>query len=244
MSPALTNFLFEAANFLLLAAVLGWVLFKPVRRALDSERERHDQELEESKRLRAEAESLANEARAQRDAAAREADARRRESLGAARREAAAIVETARQAQLAARRRLERELAVRREAEGARLAESVGRIAAESVRRLLRALEGPLLDAALVRAARAELDAVPQDARRAAVVECARPLDDDSRALLERVLGDGFQERIVRELGAGVRVTTPAGQVDATALSLARRAAVAVKNAGVPAPHSVEASDA
>jgi F0F1-type ATP synthase membrane subunit b/b' len=244
VSPVLANFLFEAANFLLLAVVLGWVLFKPVRRALDRERERHDKEVGESQRLRAEAESLAKEARAAKEAATREADERRRESLETARREAAEIIEIARKAQLAERRRFEQELAVRREAEAANLAEAVGRIAAASVRSFLGALEGPALDAALVRAAREELDAVPKAARRPAVVECARPLDAETRAILESVLGEGFQERIVRELGAGVRVTTPAGQVDATAVALARRAALAVKSDGGPAAGGVEASDA
>lgn len=244
MSPALTNFVFEAANFLLLAAVLGWVLFKPVRRALDAERDRHDQQLEESKRLRAEAATLASEARTAKEAALREADERRRESLDAAKREAAAIVESARQAQLAERRRLEQELAVQRRAEAAGMADTVGWIAAESVRNLLRALDGPPLDAALVRAARAELDQIPRQARGAAVVECARPLDAEARAALQAVLDPGFQERIVRELGAGVRVTTAAGQVDASAVALARRAALAVKSAAAPAAIGAGTSDA
>ncbi len=74
MSSALANFLFEAANFLLLAAALGWLLFKPVRRALDAERARHAREEDESKRLRAEAEVLAREARSAREAADREND--------------------------------------------------------------------------------------------------------------------------------------------------------------------------
>ena len=38
MSPELTNFLFEAANVLTLAAVLGWLFFEPVRAQLDKER--------------------------------------------------------------------------------------------------------------------------------------------------------------------------------------------------------------
>jgi F0F1-type ATP synthase membrane subunit b/b' len=242
--PALTNFVFEAANFLLLAAVLGWILFKPVRRALDAERERHDKEVEEAKRLQADAEKQASEARAARGAAGREADERRKEVLDAAKREAAQIVESARTSQLTERHRFEQELAVRREAEAAGLADAVGRVAAESVRSLLGTLDGPALDAALARAARKELDAIPAEARKAAVVESARPLDPASRALLEGVLGAGFRERVVGELGAGVRVTTPAGQVDATALALARRAAAAMQGSDGAANGEVERSDA
>ena len=39
MSPTLANFIFETVNFLLLAAALGWVLYKPVRHALDAEQD-------------------------------------------------------------------------------------------------------------------------------------------------------------------------------------------------------------
>jgi F0F1-type ATP synthase membrane subunit b/b' len=236
VSTALADFLFEAANFLLLAAALGWLMFKPVRRALDAERERHDKDVEETKRLRAEAESLASAARAAQEAAAHDAEEHRRESLEGARREAAEIVGSARKAQRADRQHFEHELALQRDAEATALAEAIARIAAESVRTLLLSLDGPGLDAALVRAALTQLDSLPQEARSAAVVECARPLDGESRVLLQRILGEHFQERIVAELGAGLRVTTAQGQVDASALSFARRAALAMKSAvGSPA---------
>lgn len=235
MSPALANFLFEAANFLLLAAALGWLLFKPVRRALDAERERHEREVQEGRRLRDEAEALAREATAAREASRLEASRRREEILAAAKREVAALLEEAKRAQALERRSLERELQREREAQAAALAETVGRIAADSVARLLDALNGPSLDAALVRGACDELRALPSAARGAALVEAARPLDAASRALLEGALGGGFEERRVRELGAGVRVTTSAGQVDATAAALARRAARALSAAGAEA---------
>lgn len=228
MSPALANFIFEAANFLLLVAALGWVLFKPVRRALDRERDRHSKEEEESKRLRSEAESLARGARAAREAAEHEAIERRREALAAAEKEAARVLEDARREQATERRALERELAIVRSAEAAALADLVGRIAAESVIKLLEVLRGPSLDAALVGAACKELASLPSPARRSAVVESARPLDDDARRLLRDVLGGEFKERVVDELGAGVRVTAAFGQVDATAISFARRAARAL----------------
>jgi F0F1-type ATP synthase membrane subunit b/b' len=235
VSPSLANFLFEAANFLLLAAALGWLLFKPVRRALDAERERHDREAEEERRLRGEAEAMAREAALAREAASREAVRRREEILAAANREAAQLLEEARRARSAERRALERELELAREAQAAALAGDLGRIAGESVARLLERLEGPPLDAALVRAACEELRALPPSVRRSALVEVARPLDEQARGLLKAALGGDFQERRVGELGAGVRVITSAGQVDATAASIARLAsrAVAAAAAGV-----------
>jgi F-type H+-transporting ATPase subunit b len=231
VSPAFANFLFEAANFLLLAAALGWLLFKPVRSALDQERDRHVKEEAEQKRLRSEAGALSREARAAREAAERETTERRSRLLAAAQEEAAQIVEAARRAQAAEQATFRQELTTSRNAEALALAEEVGRIAAGSVTRLLEALQGPSLDLALVRAACVELQAIPEAARGAATVESAHPLDAEARGLLEQALGGGFSERTVAGLLAGVRVTTAAGQVDATALSLARHAAQAVVQA-------------
>jgi F0F1-type ATP synthase membrane subunit b/b' len=232
VSPALADFLFEAANFLLLAAVLGWVLFKPVRNALDAERERHTAEAQEDERRRAEAQSLLAEARATREAADREAAEQRRRSLEAAREEAARLLEEARKTRADERRALEQEIATSRDEEALALADAVGRIAAGSVERLLDLLDGPALDTALVRAACAELDRLPRAARASALVESARPLDAEAKRLLEAALGAGFGERTVGGLHAGVRVTTSAGQVDASAAAIARRAARALSAAG------------
>jgi F0F1-type ATP synthase membrane subunit b/b' len=234
VSPALANFLFEAVNFLLLAAALGWVLFKPVRAALDAERERRERTDAESQRLHAEASALAEQARAGRQALDQELDAKRRQALDAARAEAAALLEAARTAQRAEAQALREELRAVRDAEAAALAQRVGRLSGDAVRRLLEALEGPALDLALVRAACAELEALPIEARRGARIESARPLDAEALTLLRSVLGADLVERVVPELGAGVRVTTPAGQVDATALAFARRAAATVSSATVP----------
>lgn len=228
MSPALANFLFEAANFLLLAAVLGWVLFRPVRAALDRERAQHDKETEDSKRLRAEAESLATGARAARDAADRETAQKRAEILAAAQEEAARILENAKKTEATERATLLQELEQSREAEAAVLVEHVGRIAAESVRRLLLAISGPALELSLVRAACKGLRVLPESARRSATIESAHELEADAKGLLQEVLGAPCSVRTVRELGAGVRVTTPAGQIDASALSFSREAARAV----------------
>jgi F0F1-type ATP synthase membrane subunit b/b' len=225
VTPALADFLFEAANLLLLAAALGWLLFRPVRAALDAERGRRASASAEAAERRAEAERLLQEARAARAAVDRELEERRAALLAAARHEANRIVEEARQAQAALRRAEvdERQAAIRRDA--VELADTVGAIAADSVRRLLAAIDGPALDLALVRAACAELAAVPLSARSTAWVESARPLEQEATRLLAGVLGDGFQASTVAELGAGVRVTTSAGQVDASAVALARQAA-------------------
>lgn len=236
MSTTLANFLFEVANFLLLAAGLGWLLFKPIRKALDAERQRHQQQDEESRRQRAEAESWTAEVRDARRRAERELDDHRKELLAAAQSEAAALLDEAKAARRAERRALEDELATLREGETQALAEAVGRLAAGAVRELLDVLPGPSLDLALVRAACRELGSLPAAARSSAVVECARPLEAEARTLLRSTLGGPLEARVVEELGAGIRITTPAGQVDATATALTRRAARVVSALGREAP--------
>lgn len=235
MSPALANFLFEAVNFLLLAAALGWILFRPVRAALDREQQRQATHDDEQARLREEAESLRNEARAVRTNAEHEAAARRDELLAAASREADRIVAAARRDAANEQRAFEAELANRQAGEAAALTDTLARITADSVRRMLANLAGPDLDAALVRAACAEIEQLPSASRSGALVESARRLDPGSHELLEHALASPFEQRVVGELGAGVRITTSAGQIDATATAIARQAAAGIKTRDVTA---------
>jgi F0F1-type ATP synthase membrane subunit b/b' len=222
VAPWVANFLFEAVNFLLLVGALGWLFFKPVRAALDAERDRRAKEEGAAAEQRAQAEALAKEARRALEEGSRETERRRAEIVAAAEQQAARIREDTRQALEGERRTFARELEASRQAQAGALAETIGRIAGASVRDLLETLHGPSLDVALVRGACEQLRALPQAARRMATVECARPLDPESRRLLEDALSAGFSERTV---GAGVRITTAAGQVDASALAIARLAA-------------------
>jgi len=225
LSAAVADFLFELVNFLVLAAVLGRILFAPVRRALDAEAARHAAAEEEAVRLRREAEALGEAARRARNDATKEREALRRDVLEQARRDADRLLAEARETVRAERRAFEAELARRRGGEAVALAGVVGRIASDSVRGLLRSVDGPPLDRGLARAAGRELANLPEKDRLPALVEAARPLDPETRSGLEAALGGAFDERVVAELGAGVRVTTAAGQVDASAAAIARRAA-------------------
>lgn len=242
MSPTLANLAFEAVNVLLLAAGLGYLLFRPIRAALDAERARRAEEQADVAARREEADALARRAREAEATARREAEARRAEAEAAGRAQAAALVEEALAERERQRARLAAELAALREEQAAALASAVGELAARSVRSLLAAVGGPDLDLALVRAACAELAALPPGARAAAAVECARPLSEEALELLASALGAPPDPKRVPELGAGVRITTAAGQVDATASALARQAARAVSEP--PAPRGEEPADA
>ncbi|MEZ4370788.1 MAG: hypothetical protein R3B07_08180 [Polyangiaceae bacterium] len=233
MSPSLANFLFESANLLLLAAGLGWLLFKPVKRALDAESARHtaacqetQRALEQAKATEAEANELAKRLRA-------EAERREHDLLDMSRIEADKLLSAARAAIAQERRAFNAELKATQAASAVESAELVGRIAGEAVRNLMSTLDGPALDRALVSRAIVELEQLGEPARRAVSIEAARPLSRESKQALGAVLG-AVEERVVPELGAGVRVTTCAGRVDATASGCARQAAVALQNALTP----------
>jgi F0F1-type ATP synthase membrane subunit b/b' len=225
VSTALANFLFEAANFLVLAAALGWILFRPVWRALEGERERQSAEEAEATRKREEAARLLAEASEMRGGLEQELEKRRSELLAEARREAHRVREDARNQQAAEIRKINTEMKSARAVQVRELAGPLGRIAGTSVESLLKTLDGPSLDAALVRAACRELSGMPEAGRQEARVEVARPLEEEARRMLGEVLGENFKEQVVDDLGAGVRVTTSAGQVDASAPALARQAA-------------------
>lgn len=231
MSPTLANALFEVANFLLLAGLLGFFLFKPVRKALDSERERHEQTEREVKRLHDEAEALTQKAQGERARVAQELETQRRELLQAAQKEAEQLLEQAKQRVQSERRTLEEERAAARAADVAELADLIGRIAGESVRALLGAAQGPSLDHALLSSALPALNGLPEAARKSALVESVGPLEPEVQKLLRQSLGDGFRQRVVPELGAGLRISTDSGQVDASALAVARTAARLVTEA-------------
>ncbi|MEX1365557.1 MAG: hypothetical protein AB1Z98_20685 [Nannocystaceae bacterium] len=243
MSPALADFLFEAANFLVLAAVLGWLLFRPVRKALAAEREQHDGLEQRASALRTEAEVLTEQARAAKARLSAELEAERAERRAAAQREASELQQAARARARELRATREHEEEAHQRAALDRLADAVGDVAARSVLRLLEVLDGPALDLALVRGTCDALEAWPMAQRQPATVESARPLEPEAQRRLRDVLGEPLVLRVVPELIAGVRVTAPAGQIDGTARAFARRARQQVSAAARDEPTAQELTD-
>lgn len=224
MSPTLTTFLFEAANFLILAAVLAWLFFRPVRDALDRRQAALQRQDAESAEKLAEAERLQSEARQRLDQLEQDLEERSRRARRAARDEADRILhdarERAKQELAAARHRL----AQLQQAEQSRLADVIARTTAATVARLLQQLAHPQLQDALVDAACREVRDLPRDALAPVRIESAQPLSDNARARLEQALGtaaDSAEFRIVDDLGSGVRIATNHGLIDASTTGLA-----------------------
>jgi F0F1-type ATP synthase membrane subunit b/b' len=225
VSPTAATFLFEAANFLVLAAALGWFFFRPVQNALENRRAELEAERRQAADHLTEADRRLAEIEAQRRQFTASLDSLRVQAQEQAEREAERIMDGARAEGRHERERMKTELAALRRAHAKTAARDAAAAAREIVVRLLAHIGGPDLEPALVRAACRELRALAGRARLApALVEASQPLLDQTRALLAEALDcqpSEVRDRVVPELVGGVRVITSAGLVDASVAGLA-----------------------
>lgn len=228
MSPTWVTFLFEAANFLLLAAVLGWLFFRPVRDALERRRSELESEQHAAADARAEAERALQDARAQRSALEDSLEELRERAQREAETEHERIVETARTQAEREREALKQEFLSVRRAQAKSLARDAAFAAKEIVVHLLKEMEGPDLEHSLLRAACRELETLRSSGPLAPVViESVHPLDEVALAALAKAAGVSAADaahRIDPDLVAGLRVLTARGLVDVSAVSLAAQA--------------------
>jgi F-type H+-transporting ATPase subunit b len=215
--------LFQAVNFVILAALLAWLLFKPVRSVIEQRRQQLAASMDQASRKQAEAESLRAEMIRERQMLNEELERERARARAMAEQEAAALLAAARQQvrqeQEAARQAT---LSLQR-AEEQRLGRAAAAAAKEVVLRLLAQIGAADLDHALIQAAERELVRFNNGVLEPVTVESARPLGADERALLAAVFGPDVTPifRVVPDLVAGVRVITRRGMVDASVAGLA-----------------------
>jgi F-type H+-transporting ATPase subunit b len=226
VSPTLTTFLFELVNFLALAALLGWLLFKPVRAALEA---RQAEEQQRRKTLEAQEGALAeqrSQLEAQREAFENETARLRKERLARAEAEAAAIIARAKDTADRDVNRGKRMLEHLDRAQMERLSAAVASTSRDAVARLLTTLHTPDIDQALLRAVCRQLEQ-HDGSLGAVVVESAAALGDAERAALVTAAGGraaSMEFRVVSSLGAGLRLTTARGLVDGSASGIAAHA--------------------
>ena len=232
MSPSWATFLFETANFLLLAALLGWLFFRPVRGILERQRALLETERRETEESRGEARRELAEAQKLRAELEASLSGLRERGRQEAEREAAALLDSVRDQAGRERKALEAELvALRRGEARARSLDSVS-AAREIVVRLLARIGGPDIDHALLRAACSELAQLAAGGRLdPVIVEAPSSLGTEALASLSEAAGiapDRVGQRIVPELVAGVRIVTGRGLVDASVAGLAAQAEQAI----------------
>jgi F-type H+-transporting ATPase subunit b len=228
VSSSWATFLFEVANFLLLAALLGWFFFRPVREALEKRRGRLEAEEREAAEKLAEAERALAEAAERRSELETSLASLRERVREEAERERARMLDAAREQAQRERETLKTELTALRRGQAKRIAGDAAAAAREIVVRLLEQIEGPDLEQALANAAGRELAKLSAAGPVAPViVEAADEIEASDRESLARAAGVADSElsvRIVPEVGAGVRVLTARGVIDASAAGLAAHA--------------------
>lgn len=227
MSPALSTFLFELANFAVLAAVLGKLFFRPVRKAIDDRRAAVAGQLEQAAGKLAEAERKRAEIERRQHDLDREFEELRRQARQAAQREAETLLAEARAKSQRERETLAGELANLRQSHLAALSQSAAAAAGCVVARLLAQIEGPALEGALAKAVCRQLAALDPNRLAPVLVESERPLAADARRDLLEALGPAAataEFRNVAGLGPGLRVITAQGLIDASTSGLAGHA--------------------
>jgi len=231
MSPTLTTFLVELINFLLLVALVGWLLFKPVRSALQARQAAEKRQADELALRAAEADRLRAELEQRRRTFEEETAGLRKQHLALADQEAAGIIARGREAAARERQAAQRVLGHLERAEVERLSAAVASATRESVARLLTTLDVVDLETGLVRAACRQIEALGNGPFGAVLVESARALDGNHETAIRAAL-DGhavsMEFRITPHLRGGVRVTTAQGLVDASAIGIATQAEAAL----------------
>lgn len=228
MSATWVTLLFEAGNFLLLAALLGWLFFRPVRDALERRRSELEREQRAAAEDRAEAERALEEARARRVEAESSLEALRERVQREAESERERLIEAARAQTQRERETLKGELVSQRRAQARSLARDAAFAAKEIVVRLLEEMEGRDLERTLLEAACRQLAELRSSGALApVVVESARALDEEALAALAEAAGVARSDaghRVDSSLVAGLRVLTDRGLIDASVEGLAAQA--------------------
>lgn len=223
MSPTLTTFLFEAANFLVLTGVLAWLFFRPVRESLERRRTDQKKQADEANEKLAEAERLRSEIEQKYTGLEKELEQRREQSVAAAEQQAAQIFQDARES---ARRESEvakRRLAHLEHSQTDRLARVIAETTGATVDRLLRQLDQPELKRALTTAACREIRSFKGDSLAPVRIESASPLEQADRNALLSALGaaaESVEFHVIEGLGMGLRVSTNRGLVDVSSAGL------------------------
>lgn len=224
MSDSLWTFGFEIANFVGLAAVLAWLFFKPVRKALEDQRAKAKRKAEDATENLAAAERLRKDIESQHETLATELEAMRIKAREVAEHEAERIVAEGRSQMERERAKLKREKLHVAQAQTAKIARAVATATHTTLNRFFQQMEGPQLEQILIKAACRELQTFSNNSLAPVTVESATQIDDESLELIKSALGTAAKTadfRVVPELNGGLRISTAHGLIDASITGLA-----------------------
>lgn len=224
MNESLWTFVFEVANFLALAAVLAWLFFKPVRKALEDQQAKARSLEEAATQKLAEAERLRYDIQSRHDALNAELDTMRAKAQDAAKQESEQLLAEARAHIERERATLKRQALHIEQAQASKFAAAVATATHDTMKRFLQQIDGPQLDHALMQAACREMRELSNDSLGSVSVESATPLDQDQQQLINTSIGGTAQSvefRVNPELKGGLRIASERGLIDASIEGLA-----------------------
>lgn len=224
VSPSLTTFLFETANFVTFAALLAWLFFKPVRKAIETQRMTIQTQAEEAARKLSDAKRVRQEIEAQHQKLATELERLRAETHKTAKQESDALLATTRAQLERERAALRRDMLNLEKAQTAKLARALASAAYATLKRFFEQMEGPELEQLLLKAACRELHLLSNHALGPVTIESAAPLDIEAKQMIGGAMGTPKKTvdfRVVPELVAGLRIATRHGLIDASVAGLA-----------------------
>jgi F-type H+-transporting ATPase subunit b len=224
VNDSLWTFAFEIANFVALAAVLAWLFFKPVRKAIEDQQAKARRLEEDAAQKLADAKRVGEEIDSQRQALASELEAMRSKVREAAKQEAEQILAEARAHAERERATLKRDALHIERAQTAKIASAVATATHDTMQRFLQQLEGPELEQTLIKAVCRELQTFSNNSLAPVTIESATSLDNEARELVNSSLGTAAKTavfRVVPELKGGLRISTAHGLIDASATGLA-----------------------
>ena len=219
MNENLVTFLYELANFVVFAVLLGWIFVKPVRRMLDEQAAR-DAKLEESaKQHLAEAEQLRQQLLDDRQRFKQEIDHQTEAALNEARQEATRMLDQAKQEIASQREHLSHEVLQIQRSQLSEWAGIVASVAKTAVEDLLKQIKGPALTNALVESACQQLKHTNPMKVQKITVESAEELDESMRQKIAQAVGlesanGKIEFHVDPELMGGFRIRTGQGVID------------------------------
>jgi F0F1-type ATP synthase membrane subunit b/b' len=225
VSPSLTTFLFETANFVALAALLAWVFFKPVRHAIETQRLSIRTQEEEAARKLSDAEKIRQEIDAQHRRLITELEHMRAEAHNTAKQESDALLAATRAQLERERTTLQRDMLNLEKSQMTRLAGVLASAAHVIIKRFFEQLEGPELEQLLLKSACRELALLAAHALGPVTIESATSLGTEAQKTIALAMGahqTTVDFRVVPKLVAGVRIATQQGLIDASVTGLAR----------------------
>jgi len=235
VSATWTTFFFEAANFIVLAAVLSWLFFRPVRGFIEERKAHLESARLEAERLRKQAEHELAEAKKLHDEAQASIARMRAEFRAQTAEEQRRSLEASHQLAERQRTELEQEMANRRSEQQGEVTAAVARAAGALTRQLLARIQGPELSQALFTAALPEVRRLRENGRLESLrVEVAEPLTERQLEQLAEAAGvplERIEPRSVPSLGAGIRVLSQQGLVDGSIEGLAAFATAQLRDA-------------